>query len=91
MQLIDTRVSDAGTEVMVEFVGEGGESVLVRMSNEDHLLDDQNAIDHAEAVMVQLTAFDDSGATRPDESNSRPTRDDPLVDTESLLPSDLSH
>ena len=94
MQLIDTRVSDVGSELTVEFVGEGGETVLVRMNNDDHLLDEENAINHAKALMVQLTAFDDGATARPVELNShRPdTRDaDPLADTESLLPSDLSH
>jgi len=71
MQLIDTRVSDVGSELTVEFVGEGGETVLVRMNNGDHLLDGENAINHAKAVMVQLTAFDDGGSARPGELNSR--------------------
>ena len=93
MQLIDTKVSDLGTEFTVEFVGEGGETVLVRMTNDDHLLDGENAINHARAVMVQLTAFDDNAISRPGPNS--PGLDireaDPLADTESLLPGGVSH
>ncbi|RDJ03144.1 hypothetical protein [Rhizobium grahamii] len=92
MQLIDTKVNDFGTELTVEFVGEGGETVVVRMNNDDHLLDGENAINHAKAVMVQLTAFDDPAIARPGGAPGLDMREaDPLADSESLLPGDVSH
>ncbi|MDM9649086.1 hypothetical protein [Rhizobium sp. S163] len=45
--------------VTVEFYGEGNELITVRMGA-DHDLDDGRSILHAKAMMVQLTAFDDS-------------------------------
>lgn len=57
MQLIDTHVGNAydGT-ITVEFQGEGGELVSVKMVAGDGLEGDA-AINRAKAMMVQLTAF----------------------------------
>ncbi|MBB4233676.1 hypothetical protein [Rhizobium esperanzae] len=57
MQLIDTRVTQAGDFFTVEFLGEGGESVSVKIDNSHGELDSSTALDHARVMMVQLTAF----------------------------------
>lgn len=62
MQLQDTRVTSEGPMITVEFVGEGGEMVSIVMDNSDSNIDSDNAVQHASAVMVQLTAFDGENA-----------------------------
>ncbi|MFB2602319.1 hypothetical protein ACE04B_09860 [Rhizobium phaseoli] len=57
MQLIDTRVTQSGDFITVEFLGEGGESVSVKIDNFHGELDSSTALDHAKVMMVQLTAF----------------------------------
>ena len=57
MQLIDTRVTHAGDIFTVEFVGEGGESISVKIDNSHGELDETTAVDHAKVMMVQLTTF----------------------------------
>ncbi|MGR9175862.1 hypothetical protein ACU8OR_09925 [Rhizobium leguminosarum] len=59
MQLIDTRVTQAGDIFTVEFLGEGGESISVKIDNSHGELDDKTAVDHAKVMMVQLTSFAD--------------------------------
>ncbi|MFS8144242.1 hypothetical protein [Rhizobium sp. BR 249] len=61
MQLTDTRVTQAGGFLTVEFLGEGGESVSVRIDNSNGELDEKTAVDHAKVMMVQLTAFTGPG------------------------------
>jgi hypothetical protein len=57
MQLIDTQVSEINNGmVTVEFRGEGGELVSVR-TVAAHGEDDDAAIVHAKAVLVQLASF----------------------------------
>ncbi|MBB4290359.1 hypothetical protein GGE16_002399 [Rhizobium leguminosarum] len=57
MQLIDTRVTRTGDIFTVEFLGEGGESISVKIDNAHGELDDSTAVDHAKVMMVHLTAF----------------------------------
>ncbi|MBX5170512.1 hypothetical protein HJB84_11660 [Rhizobium sp. NZLR1b] len=57
MQLIDTRVTQAGDVFTVEFLGEGGESISVKIDNSHGELDHSTAVDHAKVMMVQLTSF----------------------------------
>ncbi|MBB4192552.1 hypothetical protein GGE45_002118 [Rhizobium aethiopicum] len=57
MQLIDTRVTQSGNFFTVEFLGEGGESISVKIDNSHGELDSSTALDHAKVMMVQLTAF----------------------------------
>lgn len=57
MQLIDTKVGHDGTTLTVDFIGEGGEMVSVRMEDEAGRFSDEAAIDHARVMMVQLAAF----------------------------------
>ncbi|WP_313196092.1 hypothetical protein [Shinella zoogloeoides] len=56
MQLIDTCVHDEEGSTTVEFTGEGGERVSVRMAATD--LAEESAILRAKEIMVQLTVFD---------------------------------
>lgn len=62
MQVIDTHVRNSldGT-VTVEFTGEGSELVSVRMSVVDGSLDGDHAVLRAKEIMVQITAFGDTG------------------------------
>lgn len=66
MQLIDTHVGDLtdGT-VTVDFKGEGGELVSVRMAAGGQL-DGDGAVRRAKEMMVQLIAFADSGSKAQD-------------------------
>ncbi|MBX4867985.1 hypothetical protein [Rhizobium bangladeshense] len=57
MQLIDTRVTQSGNFFTVEFLGEGGESIAVKIDNSHGELDNSTALDRAKVMMVQLTAF----------------------------------
>jgi|APAra7269096819_1048525.scaffolds.fasta_scaffold12243_5 hypothetical protein len=94
MQLIDTKVSHDSGNLKVEFIGEGGEVVLVQTSD-NPFLGEEAAIDHAKAMMVQLTAFEmaddrpsrDTGASSKDGLDG----DDPLAETDSLLPEKTTH
>lgn len=56
MQLTNTNVIHDGSALQVDFVGEGGELVSVRMGDAQHL-DDLTAIQHAKVMMAQLTAL----------------------------------
>lgn len=81
MQVIDTHIGTVvDGMVSVEFRGEGGELVLVRMAS-DGSLDGDAAVRHAKAVLVQVTAF---GA----EQGSKSEYDLPHVDegTDSNVP-----
>lgn len=71
MQLVETHVGNLteGT-ITVEFHGEGGELVSVRLAAA-HVLDGAAAVVRAKAVMVQLTAFaDDRDASQDDWKHS---------------------
>jgi hypothetical protein len=57
MHLTDTKVIHEGSALVVEFIGQGGESISVRMAGNGSELDDVEAIGHAKVMMVQLTAF----------------------------------
>ncbi|OWW00128.1 hypothetical protein ATY81_25385 [Rhizobium sp. R72] len=58
MQLIETHVGTVTDgKLSVEFVGEGGELVSVRMIADDEGLDHDNAVRRAKEILVQLTAF----------------------------------
>lgn len=61
MQLIDTRVTQAEGFITVEFLGEGGEAISVRIDNSDGELDEETAVEHAKVMMVQLTSFTGPG------------------------------
>jgi hypothetical protein len=58
MHLKSIRVIQAAASCTVEFVLEGGDSVTVVMNRTDGHLTDDNAVDRAKEMLVQLTAFD---------------------------------
>ncbi len=66
MQLFETHIghSDNGMQT-VEFVGEGGELVSVRMASDGNLGSNE-AVTRAKAMMVQLTTFADDRDTSDD-------------------------
>ncbi|CVI60713.1 hypothetical protein CFBP4996_16135 [Agrobacterium leguminum] len=57
MQLSTTYVKRNNGVISVEFVGNDGEQVSVRLADGLEGIDDAEAIKRASAVMVQLTAF----------------------------------
>lgn len=64
MELIDTRIgSQAGGVTTVEFIGEGGESVTIKMAAGDVPADRQAALLRARQMMVQLTAFENDAGS----------------------------
>jgi len=81
MQLLETHVgSVVDGKLTVEFVGEGGELVSVRMVTDDRSLGADSAVRRAKEVLVQLTAFGtDGNATtfEPVAAASRATPSDP--------------
>lgn len=87
MQIIDTHVNDANDGmVTVEFQGEGGELVSVKMAAAG--VQGEAAINRAKAVMVQLTTFaEDRDPSQVDWSHKREeggegaseTKPDPIV------------
>jgi hypothetical protein len=71
MQLIDTQVRTAGDMTTVEFQGEGGELVSVKMAAAS--VEGDAAISRAKALMVQLTAFSED--RDPSQDFSRPSEE----------------
>lgn len=66
MQLIDTHVGNANDGMItVEFRGEGGELVAVKMSSAGDV-QGEAAVTRAKALMVQLTTFADDRDTSQD-------------------------
>ncbi|WP_025662114.1 hypothetical protein [Rhizobium sp. IBUN] len=64
MQLLETHVgSVVDGKLTVEFVGEGGELVSVRMATDDRSLGGDSAVRRAKEVLVQLTAFGTDATT----------------------------
>jgi hypothetical protein len=89
MQHTDTRVDHSGDRmVTVEFLGEGGEVVSVKMASGS--LEADAAVDRAREIMVQLTAFgedrdmDDDQWKRSDEELEE--RIEGLAETDTVLP-----
>jgi len=82
MQLLETHVgSVVDGKLTVEFVGEGGELVSVRMVTDDRSLGGDSAVRRAKEVLVQLTAFGTDGNA---------TTFDPIgADASRASPSDL--
>ncbi|WP_426131280.1 hypothetical protein [Pararhizobium sp. PWRC1-1] len=84
MQLIDTHVGDLNAGLItVEFRGEGGEMVSVKMAANDDL-DSDSAVDHAKALMVQLTTFADDRDPAQDEWERSKDEDDGGAGVEGL-------
>lgn len=58
MRLKSIRVINDTASCNVEFALESGENVTVVMNNADGHLNNENAVDRAKELLVQLTAFD---------------------------------
>jgi hypothetical protein len=89
MQLTNTEVGHSGDGmVTVDFLGEGGEVVSVKMASDN--LEGDAAVNRARAMMVQLTAFaedrdmDDDQWKRSDEELEE--RIEGLAETDTVLP-----
>ncbi|CDM62021.1 MULTISPECIES: hypothetical protein [Rhizobium] len=57
MQITGTRIAPEGQMIAVEFLGEGGEYISVVMSNADNSIDTENALQHAQALLAQVSNF----------------------------------
>ena len=75
MQIIDTQVhEDMGgvPGITVEFVGDGGEVVSVRMKQgESGELNRENALEKARALLVQVGSFDAKPMTERERSSTQ--------------------
>lgn len=61
MNLVHTRVVHEGAgHWTVDFVGEGGESVSVKVTD-DVVRSEDEIVEHAKQIMVELTAFGTRG------------------------------
>jgi len=56
MHLIDTKVAHENTGWRIDFVGDDGDAVTVHVANAAYL-DEETAVEHARAILVQLTAY----------------------------------
>jgi hypothetical protein len=88
MQLMNTQVGEPSDGMItVEFQGEGGELVSVKMVAGEHIEGDA-AIVRSKAMMVQLTTFDEDRDTAEDQW-SRSSPDDEIEErTEGLSETD---
>jgi hypothetical protein len=57
MEITSTRVAPEGQMIAVEFLGEGGEFVSVVMSNVDNNIAAEDAVQHAQALLAQVSLF----------------------------------
>jgi hypothetical protein len=85
MHLLETKVAHGPTGWRVDFLGDDGEEVSIRVA-EGHADSEDEAIEAAKEVMVQLTAFGTRGGGRSlnaydAASNGNFDDDQPLFDT----------
>ena len=85
MHLADTRTERQADGWKVDFIGDDGDAVTVHVAGGHELAQDE-AIERARAVMVQLTAFGTRGGGRSVNrydaaSNGNFDDDEPLLDT----------
>jgi len=92
---MNTNVVREGTALRVDFVGEGGEIVSVRLGDDTTNLDDNAAVHRAKVMMVQLTAFDEPLAATDDDELSNGTNDQrepaPLAVSDVAAPERATH
>jgi hypothetical protein len=86
MQLLNTNVAHEENACTVEFIGEGGEVVSVRLELDARGLDDETAIDRAKVMMVQLTTFDDRPAVNEYDALSNGNFDQGVSDPLAVIP-----
>jgi hypothetical protein len=85
MHLADTKIRHNANGWKVDFIGDEGDAVTVKVTGSADLSEEQ-AIERARAVMVQLTAFGTRGGGRSVNrydaaSNGNFDDDQPLLDT----------
>jgi len=84
MHLLKTEVAHETTGWRVDFVGNDGEEVSIKVSD-GHASSENEAIDRAKEVMVQLTAFGTRGGggsvNAYDAASNGNFDDEPLLDT----------
>ncbi|MBX4950701.1 hypothetical protein HJA95_14160 [Rhizobium binae] len=85
MHLLETKVAHEPTGWRVDFLGDDGEEVSIKVAD-SHASSEDEAIDRAKEVMVQLTAYGTRGGGRsvnPYDAASNGNFDDdqPLFDT----------
>lgn len=85
MHLLETKVAHGTTGWQVDFVGDDGEAVSIKVA-EGHAANEVEAIDHAKELMVQLTAYGTRGGGRSINSydaasNGNFNDDAPILDT----------
>jgi hypothetical protein len=84
MHPINTEIEHGPEGWKVEFIGDDGDAVLVKVADE-HTADEDAALERAKAVMIQLTAFGTRGGGRSlnsydAASNGNFDNDQPLID-----------
>lgn len=85
MHLLETKVAHEPTGWRVDFLGDDGEEVSIKVAD-GHASSENEAIEAAKEVMVQLTAFGTRGGGRSVNaydaaSNGNFDDDQPLLDT----------
>lgn len=86
MHLLETKVAHVANGWRIDFVGDDGEAVSIRVAD-GHAANEGEAIEHAKEVMVQLTAYGTRGGGRSVNrydaaSNGNFDDDEPLLDTQ---------
>ncbi|TBB21325.1 hypothetical protein ELH51_05810 [Rhizobium ruizarguesonis] len=86
MDLADMRIEHEAGGWKIDFIGDDGDAVSVRVADE-HAVSADEALERAKAVMVQLTAFGTRGGGRSVNtydaaSNGNFDDDLPLLDTQ---------
>ncbi|MGO7446483.1 hypothetical protein ACC668_17550 [Rhizobium ruizarguesonis] len=85
MHLLETKVAHETTGWRIDFVGDEGETVSIKVAD-GHAASEDEAIERAKEVMVQLTAYGTRGGGRSINpydaaSNGNFDDDEPLLDT----------
>jgi len=85
MHLADTRIEHEAGGWKIDFIGDDGDAVSVKVADE-HAVSADEALERAKAVMVQLTAYGTRGGGRSLNSydavsNGNFDDDGPLLDT----------
>jgi len=84
MHLLETKVAHETTGWRIDFFGDDGEAVSIKVAD-GHAASEEDAIERAKEVMVQLTAYGARGGGRsinPDDaaSNGNFDANEPLFD-----------
>ncbi|NKM20570.1 hypothetical protein GFM01_22665 [Rhizobium laguerreae] len=85
MHLLETKIVHEKTGWRVDFVGDDGEAVSIKVAD-GHAASEDEAVERAKEVMVQLTAYGTRGGGRSINpydaaSNGNFDDDEPLLDT----------